>query len=113
MDFLGQADAEGEEGAQRDEKDDYFHEDVEGGAGEHVDALVDAGADRVWDENFPVMFEGSDCVRKGGDWKGDREGRLYRHWRKRKRKATIQYMTTIARVILVTILSNLETRIRR
>lgn len=70
MNFLGQADAEGEEGPEGDDENDYVHEDVEGSAGDHVDTLVDAGADRVWDENFPVVFEGSDGVREGCDWKG-------------------------------------------
>lgn len=84
VDFLGCADAEGEERAERDEEDDNVHEDVEGGADDHVDALVDAGADGVGDEDFPVVLEGSDGVREGCYW---REGAVYRHWRKRTRKA--------------------------
>ncbi|KFY72138.1 hypothetical protein V499_07709 [Pseudogymnoascus sp. VKM F-103] len=44
VDFLGCADSEGEERAERDEEDDDFYEDVESGAGDHMYALVDAGA---------------------------------------------------------------------
>lgn len=67
MDFLGCADAEGEERAERDEEDDDVYEDVESGAGDHVYALIDAGADGFGDEDFPVMLKGSDGV-SSGQW---------------------------------------------
>lgn len=49
-----------------------------------MDALVYAGADGAGDEDFPVVLERSAGVREGSDW---REGGVYRHWRKRTRKA--------------------------